>query len=275
MMKRFHLLFFCACFVVGCDGCGEACSRTLAPAATEESPALEQAEPASDEPEPARHAPDAKACARVVVVGHAGVRETSVAKERTEDEARARASELRRRVVEDGEDMASVASEASDLLAHVHGGLGVVRYANWPPQLDSLRDEVFDLDVGHVTEVLQVPVGYAFVQRCSTEAVSVRHAVVRHKGARDAPSDLRWTRAKARRRAEVLRRELQEGLDWDELAAVSGPDDGQPILVGSEQVGHGYHLPSVAAAALALAPGEVSAVLESDYGYHVVVRVEE
>lgn len=104
------------------------------------------------------------------------------------------------------------------------------------------------------------------------QRIAARHILVSYDGALAAQPTQRRTPAEAKARAEALRRELQGGADFAALAQRSS-DDGSATQGGDLGVfGQGAMTPAFEAAAFALAEGELSAVVETPFGFHVIRR---
>jgi parvulin-like peptidyl-prolyl isomerase len=99
--------------------------------------------------------------------------------------------------------------------------------------------------------------------------------LIRYKGAKNADAKLRRTRAQALAIAEALRLELAEGAADFEAIARDKSEDGSAERGGDlGLVGRGMFAPAYEAAAFALAPGAISAVVETDFGFHIIQRVD-
>jgi hypothetical protein len=260
----------------GCEGCGIGCSDTAGETAASEVDLVDPPPAAQDAgAPPPKYPPDAKACARIILVAHEGAQSAPGGVTRTKEEAREHAEALRRMVVDEGERFADVAQEASDSHAPLGGALGVHSHAEWPPMYAFIRDDVFDLEVGAVTPVLETERGYVIAWRCPLDAVHARHILVRYRGALAASPDVRRSKGQARKQAERLLKRVQSGDDVGELAREHS-DDHQTAPQGGYvgKVTAGYFSPEFAEAALALELGQPSDVVESRFGFHVIQRVD-
>ena len=82
-------------------------------------------------------------------------------------------------------------------------------------------------------------------------------------------------RLDARDRAEVIRKELSEGGDFAELARKHSEDTASATNGGDlGTIAEGETLPQFEAALSALDPGEVSEVVETTFGFHIIQMVE-
>ena len=103
-----------------------------------------------------------------------------------------------------------------------------------------------------------------------TDQIKASHILIMHEDA-EAGSSAR-TRPDALREIDDLKRRLAAGEDFADLAAESsdcpsGQDGGD---LGS--FGRGAMVPTFEQAAFALKVNEVSDVVETDFGYHLIVR---
>lgn len=89
------------------------------------------------------------------------------------------------------------------------------------------------------------------------------------------PEAAKASRAKAKARLELIRQVVLEGADFCKLAKENSEDPGTKDRCG--ELGFfekGMLVPEYEAAALRLKPGEISSVVESQYGYHLIQLIE-
>ncbi len=255
-------------------GCEE--EEPAEPEATEEAeepPPEEPEEP--EEPEGPTWDGPPLACARAVVVAWEGAPHAADSVTRTKEEAAARAAELLERVA-GGESIADVARAESDASSSgPRGGLlGTYTAEDWPGAHEVLSEPVFGLEVGERTGVIEAPYGYVFAERCEVELIHTRHILIRYAGAKSAPDDIERTEEEARALAESIRAEIEGGADFAEVARDKSEDGSAERGGDVGTVGRGLLAPEYEAAAFAVAPGELTPVVQTDYGFHVVERVE-
>ncbi|MCC6873557.1 MAG: peptidylprolyl isomerase [Sandaracinaceae bacterium] len=224
-------------------------------------------------------APEAdEACARVIVVAWQGAEHAAPAVTRSEAEARARAESLHARVDASPESFADVARAESDAASSgPRGGLlGTYTRADWPAAHEPIRDAVFALSVGQVSQVVRAPYGWVVLRRCPVEKVHTRHILIRYAGARRAPEDVTRTREQARALAEQTRaRATAPGADFAAVAREVS-EDGSAENGGDIGVtGRGLLAEAYEGAAYALGPNEISQVVETDFGFHVIQRLPD
>jgi peptidyl-prolyl cis-trans isomerase NIMA-interacting 1 len=96
-----------------------------------------------------------------------------------------------------------------------------------------------------------------------------------HMGSERAPSSIVRTREQARAVAEEVLRRARTGEDMGRLAVEYSDEPGGSLRGGSLGVfGHGQMVRAFEDAAFALKVGEVSEVVESGFGFHVIQRTQ-
>lgn len=102
------------------------------------------------------------------------------------------------------------------------------------------------------------------------DRMDLAHVVVRHAGVRDA-GDVTRTREEACLRAQEARQKLLSGSDWEEVYAEYSDSKGATGGVLYD-VTQGSLDPAFAGAAFSLKVDELSHVVETKRGYHVIWR---
>jgi peptidyl-prolyl cis-trans isomerase D len=101
------------------------------------------------------------------------------------------------------------------------------------------------------------------------ERVKVRHILIKTQG---KPKD---EAPKLKAKAEDLLKQLQHGANFGELAKKNSEDPGSAEKGGElGWVVRGQMVPNFETTTFALKPGELSSVVETEYGYHII-QVEE
>lgn len=108
----------------------------------------------------------------------------------------------------------------------------------------------------------------------SGDRISARHILVMYQGSMRAPPTVTRTQAEARTRAEeALRKAREPGADF---AALAGQYSDEPRAGerGGDlgEFGRGQMVGPFEQAAFALQPGQVSDIVETPFGYHVILR---
>ncbi|MBV8833772.1 MAG: peptidyl-prolyl cis-trans isomerase [Acidobacteriaceae bacterium] len=133
----------------------------------------------------------------------------------------------------------------------------------------------FELIVGSTTDFLQkAKISDAELQReysenidsyRQPERVQVRHILIKTQGKpkEEAP--------KLKAKAEDILKQLQKGGDFAELAKKNSEDPGSAEKGGElGWIVRGQTVPNFEKAAFSLKPGELSGVIETEYGYHIL-----
>lgn len=216
-----------------------------------------------------------EACAKIVVVAWTGAEGAEPTVTRDKERARATAEELQKKLAS-GTAFEAVAAESDEPKTRAKGGaMGTYAKDNWPEKYAPLKDVVFALGLGETGAVVEHPHGFVVAQRCKVEKVHTRHILVRYKGAKNAEPKIKRSKADAQKLAEKLRAEATaSGADFAALAKKKSEDSSAERGGDLGEVGRGLFAPAYEAAAFALQPGEVSAVVETDFGFHVIQRVE-
>ena len=237
----------------------------------------EPAKPEAPKPEPAKPvkpAPDAKeACAKIVVVAWAGADGAEPTVTRDEPAAKALAETLREKLL-GGVALSELAPQSDEPKTRAKAGaMGTYERDKWPEKYAAIAEVVFAAQVGETTPAIRMPHGFVVAQRCAVEKISSRHILVRYKGAKNAEASIKRDAKAARKLAEEVHAEASAaGADFAALAKKYSEDGSAEKGGELGSVGRGMFAPAFEAAAFALKPGETSAVVETDFGFHVIQR---
>ncbi len=106
------------------------------------------------------------------------------------------------------------------------------------------------------------------------DAITVRHILVKHVGSKNAPIGMNRTEGQACLRAADALAKLKAGADFTKLVGEYSDSPG-PANDGALGSIHRNEMdPSFADAAFELEPGQMSNVVETAFGFHVIVRTE-
>lgn len=105
--------------------------------------------------------------------------------------------------------------------------------------------------------------------------ITAKHLLVKYAGAKSAAEAVTRSREQACLRAEEALKKLQAGAPFGEIVAAYSEERGAATREGSVgAIERGDVVPPFADAAFELSIGEASQVVESAYGFHVILRVE-
>ncbi len=128
----------------------------------------------------------------------------------------------------------------------------------------------FKLKVGQISDPIESVFGYLIFKRVGFEAVTASHILVTFKGA------FRSTKTRSRQEAnELIKKilnELKNGTKFSELAQLfsDGPSGPKGGYLG--RFTRGQMVPEFDRAVFNLKPGEVSGLVETKFGFHIIKR---
>ena len=107
------------------------------------------------------------------------------------------------------------------------------------------------------------------------EKVTVKHLVVKWSGAKRAPANITRTREEACLRAQEARSKLEKGASFGDVVKEYSDEEGAATREGMlGSIKRADAAPPFADAAFELHVGDVSYVVETDFGFHVILRTE-
>jgi parvulin-like peptidyl-prolyl isomerase len=232
-----------------------ACSATAASAGVPSTETLTAGEPTTY-------------CATQILVSYWGALGASVV--RSSETSLAIAEKALARVREPGADFGAIGQALEESERDVfYGRTGPVGRDDVP---GPLFDALGSLRPGQIADrIIQTQYGYHVVRREPT--VRCRHILVAYQGASRAIVDR--TKEEARQRADKILAETRKpGADF---AALARRDSDAPDARRGGDVGvfdRGMMVKSFENAAFALEVGEVSPIVETRFGYHIIQRIE-
>ena len=103
----------------------------------------------------------------------------------------------------------------------------------------------------------------------------MKHVLVKYGGAKGAPATITRTREQACLRAEEALTKLEEGTSFADVVAAYSDESGAATREGTlGAIERADVAPPFADAAFDLKVREVSEVVETPFGFHVILRVE-
>lgn len=126
------------------------------------------------------------------------------------------------------------------------------------------------LDAGQISDPVDSPFGYLIFKRIESSMIEASHILISYAGA--LRSQQKRTKAEAQKLAEEILGKLNKGEDFAEMAQThsNGPSATNGGSLG--RFSQGAMVPAFDEAAFALQPGEVSQVVETPFGFHIIKR---
>ena len=107
------------------------------------------------------------------------------------------------------------------------------------------------------------------------DEIRAQHLLVSYDGARSSPSGVKRTREEARERAGEALARVRQGLDFDRVVAAYTDEPGGAARRGDlGKFTRDKMAAAFSEAAFALRVGEISGVIETPFGFHVIRRTE-
>lgn len=203
----------------------------------------------------------------VIIVSYKGAPKALPRILRTKEEARARADEALKAARAKGSSYYDVVAKYSDD-PRGRGSVGVIPVGQCGiPQLEAA---LLGMEIGQVSDVFDCDLGYLVVMRLAPK-VAASHVLIAFKGAERAGAGVSRTKEEARELAgKVHDRVTSGGEDFAKVASEISdcPSKAKGGDLGT--FGRGMMDPRFEDTAFSLKPGEISAVVESPFGFHVI-----
>jgi peptidyl-prolyl cis-trans isomerase SurA len=215
---------------------------------------------------------------RVLTVAY---KETQRVSDRTREQAQQRARMLAS-LAREGEKMSQLVTEYSDRPgANSDRGVARIRTADPAPFDAAVVNAALALPVGGVSDPLDLPEGFMIVERmpdppAGPERVAAKHILIGYADSPKSIGNVTRSEAEALKLAEqVLSEARAADADWDALAAKYTDEEAGKTTGGDlGKFGRGQMVPSFERAAFTLKVGEISEIVKSPFGFHVIRRYE-
>jgi hypothetical protein len=119
------------------------------------------------------------------------------------------------------------------------------------------------------------PEGSPSAKDAQPEEISAQHLLVMYEGSKSAPASIKRTRDEARARAGEALDAAQRGQDFDKVVSTYTDEPGGASRRGRlGRFTRDRMVKAFSDAAFALDVGQISGVIESPFGFHVIRRLE-
>lgn len=191
---------------------------------------------------------------------------------RTKEEAQKRAQKVIDKL-KSGGDFAALAAEYSDGPTKTKGGnLGTF---NTRMMVPAFSEATMALKEGEVTtEPVETTFGYHIIKRQKVEEVHARHILLMHSESMRKPPSITRTKSEAKKKIKEIALKLKEpNADFAALAKEYSdcPSKNKGGDLGT--FGKGRMAPPFEKAAFALKENEISDIVETTFGYHIIQRL--
>ena len=216
---------------------------------------------------------------RAMLIAYAGALEAPSEVTRSKGEALERAKMVSTIAQMSGEHFAELTLKYGDrpLLSDNAAGTLLERGSGL---LDPAAEKMaFMLALGEVSVPIETKGGYVIVQRVEAPAagpakIAARHILIAFVGSQRAAPTVKRTKDEARVLALKIAGEARAGHDWEALWKENSDEPGAQLGGDLGTFGRGQMVPPFERAAFELGVGEISDVVESPFGFHVIQRTK-
>lgn len=206
-----------------------------------------------------------------MLISHVDAEHVPLGVERSKEEAKQMAQDLLAQVKE-GAELESLIHQFSDGNERKRGGY----VAAFSPK-KFRHSQVWDLEIGEVSDVFEFPFGYHFFMRVDPlpEWIGLKHIMVAYAGAVMSPLSVTRTRDEALQLARDIRKNLTEGADFNELVIQYSDDPSTKKKGGDLGIISWDEVPlEIENVAFRLPAGARSPIVESPGGFHILFRYQ-
>jgi NIMA-interacting peptidyl-prolyl cis-trans isomerase 1 len=218
---------------------------------------------------------------RVLVVAYQGAAGATTTVTRSKQDALERARMIAR-MARSGDRLAELVRKYSDR-AGAAEDLGLFRLRPAQPGVfgEAVSKASIALQPGQISDPVEAAEGYFVIERRTDPPVGparigARHILISFEGADHALPGVTRSESEARSLAEQVAREVREpDADWNAIAAKYTDEPGSKETGGDlGKFGRGQMVKAFELAAFALPVGQISDVVQSPFGFHIIQRYE-
>ena len=238
------------------------------------SPGASPSQPAGDpSAEPEAIGESGELNAAHVLIMHTGSDGAPAEITRTKEEALALAQEIATKAKAEGADFAALASEHSDCPSSAEGG----NLGNFLPQqmVQPFTEATLKLAVGEISDVVESPFGYHVIRRQKVEVIpkaSAKHILVQYQGSMRARPEITRTKEEALALIQECLKRAQAGEKFEDLAREHSDCPSSSDGGDLQEFPRGVMHPVFDEATFACEVGQITDVVETPFGYHVIYR---
>jgi len=222
---------------------------------------------------------DSRIGVRGLIVAYAGARNVAAEVTRSKREAAERVQMVATIAQMSGEHFQELTLKYGDRALLPDGGSGALLERGSGLVDPKVEAAAFALAPNEISGPIDTPEGYVLVQRTEPPLggptqIGARHILVAWSGAQRAAPEVSRTREEAQKLAQQVVRDARAGADWEQLwREHSNEPGGQP---GGDlgTFGRGQMVPAFEHAAFSLTIGQISDVVETPFGFHVIQRLK-
>lgn len=208
-----------------------------------------------------------------ILVSYKGAKDAGEDITRSKAEAAERAKEIYQKLVA-GADFDATAKEYSDCPSKSQGGdLGTFRDNN---RFSAFNRTAHKLEIGSMSEPVETSRGFHIIRRNKTEQVYTRHILITHRSVKNKPKRVKRSKEAAKNLAMKLREDIKNGnAKFADIARQYSDCSSSQCGGKLKPIGKMGLLPKYEDTAFRLKYWQLSPVIETRYGFHIIQRIPE
>ena len=210
-------------------------------------------------------------CRHILIMHNDSMRKPPHVK-RTKEEAKKLAEDLLAKI-KGGADFVELAKQHHDNKTNPTGDLP--EFGRKGQMIEEFAKAAFELEIGEVSGVVETAFGFHIIQRLKPEVkITCKHLLVMHTGSMRVPPNIKRSKDEAKARCEEALAKIKGGAKFGDV--VREYHDNKSNLTGDlPPFGRkGQMVEEFSKAAFELKPGEISGVVESPFGFHIIKRLK-